>query len=257
MKASNVAAWTLALAVGLVACGRQVLDLPPLAGGAAGAAGGGAGGAAGGDPGAGNAAGGGLASGTTGAAGAPPVPLTTIVVADHPDPGPAGRECTASSDCSWWQDPDPNAVCCDNLCANVARDSLNCGACGHPCGPGKICAGGICVAPVDCTPGSCVDGNVCCAGECIRPYNNVNDCGACGHACRFSGAGCRQGVCCSADQPDAACWMSTCGENLVSCPDGCKDIGTDPDNCGACGGKCPPDARTCVAGLCRGPAPAP
>ena len=33
---------------------------------------------------------------------------------------------------------------CNGMCVEVELDPSNCGSCGHQCGPGEYCAGGIC-----------------------------------------------------------------------------------------------------------------
>jgi hypothetical protein len=51
---------------------------------------------------------------------------------------------------------------------------------------------------------------------------------------------------------DGACHAAKCEGLLVLCADGCKDLGTDPGDCGACGAACPASAPRCVSGLCLG-----
>jgi hypothetical protein len=231
VKSSQLLGWMIALAVGFAACGRQTLDLAKVpAGGVADAASGGA----------------------TGGGGASPTARMTVVVADHPDPGTVGRDCTDASVCNWWQEPDPNELCCAGVCSNTQGDPLNCGACGRACAPGEVCGSGHCAPPTVCSVMLCDAGLICCAGECVKPYNNRLDCGGCGISCRFEGASCLEGVCCPGDQPEAACRTPSCPEGLVLCASGCKNIDRDPDNCGACGAVCPASARRCVAGLCLG-----
>lgn len=38
----------------------------------------------------------------------------------------------------------PGQKCCFGLCKNVSYDPANCGDCGHRCGYGQTCAGGVC-----------------------------------------------------------------------------------------------------------------
>ena len=252
MKRANVVAWALAYAAGVAACGRQPLDLAPQPSGAAAGVGGAAG-----------------AGGASGAGAAPPRARVTVVVADHLLPGSFGRNCTDTSECSWWQDPDPALICCGGMCATTAGDPQNCGACGHACAHGEICTSGKCGRPTppamgdtsiaqestlgaDCNRIACAAGQLCCNGACVDPQWNGNNCGACGVACRYELAGCAYGTCCPAEEPDAACHSTKCDGLLVSCADGCKDLGTDPNNCGACGAVCPISAPMCVSGLCLG-----
>src|SRR5687767_115473 len=42
----------------------------------------------------------------------------------------------------------------------------------------------------------------------------------------------------------------SCAAPTTSCAGGCVDIGTDPANCGTCGGRCT-GADTCVDGACQ------
>jgi hypothetical protein len=179
-----------------------------------------------------------------------------------------GRECSVSSDCSWWQDPDPTLLCCAGQCTNTASDPENCGACGGACGAGQECRAGKCGAtgaqPVkgaagsavaalhkDCSAVKCGAGQICCGGVCVNPAYDARHCGRCNVSCRAVGAGCYLGACCPAERPGAPCHAANCPDGTVACPSGCVDIGGDPDNCGACGRSCPGGARSCVSGTCQ------
>jgi hypothetical protein len=259
MKRANVVMWVMVACA--AACGRQTLDLPPLSGSGAGSS----------SPGGG--AGGSSPSGGAGATGgASPAARFTAVVADHAPPSELGRDCVQAVDCSWWQDPDPVMFCCEGICTNTAADPQSCGACGRTCARGEVCTDGRCHAPAvpvfgdtsiapeltlggDCAIIACAAGQICCNGACVEPQSNRGDCGACGVACRFSGASCIAGACCSGLPTEGPCRSARCDGLLVLCGDGCKDLGTDANNCGACGAVCPASARRCVAGLCVGLSP--
>jgi hypothetical protein len=231
MKSSNVL--VLAIAFAVTACGRQMLDAGPAAD-----------------------------------AGAPEPAMTTVtsVVPAPRAPAPSlGRDCTASGDCSWWQDPDPAFVCCAGTCMNTRADPFNCGGCGRACGPGQICADSSCQAPGAPALGDAVDGNtwnescadtvcaageICCGGKCVRADRDLGNCGACGVACTATGVSCASGVCCPAAVPVASCHPLMCADDRVFCGGACINIGSDAANCGACGAACPPSTPTCVSGLC-------
>jgi hypothetical protein len=256
MKRANVVASGMALALGAWACGRQALDLAPLPGGAAGQRGAAAGAAG--------------TAGFAGSGGASPTSRTTAVAAARPAPDTLGRECNAESECSWWQEPASIFLCCAGVCANATSDALNCGRCGNACAAGEACMNGQCRPPPTlqfnaggpdtvsgsgCKDSGCPENQICCSGLCVDPAASGANCGGCGLACRFDGALCFDGACCPASRPDLPCARSACGPYRVTCKNGCKELGSDPDNCGACGAICPAKARFCASGICVGPSP--
>src|SRR5262249_10292530 len=84
---------------------------------------------------------------------------------------------------------------------------------------------------------------------CPDILNDVHNCGACSHDC-WSGAGANE---------EAACLhgecIYDCVTGAVDCNGTCTFLGSDPDNCGACGNVCP--APYCDQGECFDPGCAP
>ena len=61
-----------------------------------------------------------------------------------------------------------------SVCANLLRDSNNCGSCGNVCAAGTICDGtGVCAA-------ECVAGEQACVGGCSPTDRDSLNCGTCG-----------------------------------------------------------------------------
>lgn len=130
----------------------------------------------------------------------------------------------------------------DGCESDVLNDTKNCGTCGNACGPGVACIEGKCGCPA---------GRVECNGMCVDTRNDDANCGACGNPCdpddgtckpRPPNAryGCRNGQCRALKCNDRG---ADCNGDLAAnaCNgDGCEvqDLGSDPNNCGACGNKC-------------------
>jgi hypothetical protein len=69
-------------------------------------------------------------------------------------------------------------------CADLQKDTSNCGACGVKCGGGQVCSNGTC----------CAAGKIACGGVCVDgSFDNAN-CGGCGVQCT-GGAECLAGSC--------------------------------------------------------------
>lgn len=106
---------------------------------------------------------------------------------------------------------------------------------GAKCGVGGTCAGGL----------------SCCDGICISTAADNNNCGACGKLCQEQGNAERTCVA-------GKCSFKQCKAGFSDCngttDDGCEaSTSEDPNNCGACGNKCPAAANTravCNGGKC-------
>ena len=105
------------------------------------------------------------------------------------------------------------ARCCQNACANVSSDPLNCGSCGNQCPQTHTCLQGLC----------CQRGFAHCGNACVDPTSDSLNCGQCGATCKSP----------------AACCNSLC-----------TDFSRDPLNCGGCGRPCPTAAPICNGGIC-------
>jgi hypothetical protein len=167
-------------------------------------------------------------------------------------PRAGGRSCEMAADCSWWQEPDPAALCCAGQCTNTRDDPLNCGGCGLACPEGQVCDGSQCRPTAEsCVNVSCPSGWICCSGQCVSPVFYKSSCGGCAIECRFGGAVCRAGVCCPAADRDAGCDDLKCPDGQILCVEGCRDVTSNALSCGGCGIVCPRDRPRCVSGICR------
>lgn len=171
---------------------------------------------------------------------------------------------------------------CGRACVNTRLSVLDCGSCGHACGPDEVCANGVC--------GPCPAGQTRCGLACVDLGTDVGNCGGCGIACpRY----CRGGTCttvCSAPleapafsstgpchdadsdpmqcgssgacQADQVCelvadgtgratptCMQACGPGLTQCGRSCVNTQLSVLNCGSCGHACAVD-ELCANGVC-------
>lgn len=144
----------------------------------------------------------------------------------------------------------PPRVECAGSCADLTSSRSHCGACGRACTSDETCVDAACQpTPVDtscfCLPGlECVAGKCSCSGRgelcsealCFDLQQSSLSCGACLQFCTISGTECRAGVC-------------TCPSGQKPCGDACRDVSSDPANCGACGAACA-GGQKCERGLC-------
>ncbi len=119
-------------------------------------------------------------------------------------------------------------------------------ACGGGNGDTKLPDAGI---PADQCAATCPSDHDCCEfqGEsfCIDTSRDKDNCGTCGNRCTVDVAdGCGGGHCKCGQ--GAAC---TDGKTCISAAVGCRDMKSDPQNCGSPGHKCGPE-ETCAAGVC-------
>lgn len=79
------------------------------------------------------------------------------------------------------------SLLCDGTCTDVASDPRHCGACGHACAEGELCA------YEQCFSGDCPSGLRFCGGVCEDVTTSPKNCGHCGLPCA-SGI-CLNGAC--------------------------------------------------------------
>ncbi len=147
-------------------------------------------------------------------------------------------------------------VCClaTGGCTDLSAfqtDDNNCGACGNAVGTGQKCCNGVatdlntlanCLACGD----ECSDGQACClaTGGCTDLsafQTDDNNCGACGNAVGI-GQKCCNGVATNLNTlANCTHCGDACSPGQSCCPGGvgCKNLSSDPNNCGKCG-------RTCI-----------
>jgi hypothetical protein len=159
--------------------------------------------------------------------------------------------CAADSDCQ--KILGATGSCCGAVCIDIAKDVLNCGACGMACGAVSngqpACIGGACVIGV-CNTGWADCDKAPIDGCESQTATDVMNCGGCGMTCMpgaNAGASCIGGKCGSACLPG---W-SDCNNDAK---DGCE-VNTDGSaaNCGGCGKACVPPNHAvgaCDSGRC-------
>jgi hypothetical protein len=119
---------------------------------------------------------------------------------------------------------------CGGRCIALATDASNCGACGNACGPGGVCAAGVC----ECGPGT-----TACAGTCADLASDPAHCGVCEVAACAAEQVCSIGAC-----------AASCAPGLTPCDRACVDTAANRYHCGACGTVCAP-GEGCDGGTCR------
>ncbi|MSP60179.1 MAG: hypothetical protein EXR72_07520 [Myxococcales bacterium] len=147
----------------------------------------------------------------------------------------------------------PNgSKCCNKLCASVAADPQNCGACGNVCKgvhAQAMCAAGKCALAGKCDSGW-GDCNANPADGCeTNLHVDPNNCVMCGTKCAVPGA-----ISACAD----GCYATACTWGFDDCNndpmDGCEvPVLMDGKNCGGCGKSCmnlPNASAGCMNGAC-------
>ena len=157
----------------------------------------------------------------------------------------AGATCGLGPCATGFADCDRNPA---NGCeAAVNSDPRNCGGCGRICSSGQVCS------TSECRSG-CTSGTTLCGSSCVNAQSDARNCGACGNQCSVRPLSHATPVCRS-----AVCGYA-CTQNYLDCNaqggDGCEvNIGTDANNCGACGRRCTGGPNVfvvgCAMGTCR------
>jgi len=246
----------------LLACGVS-FESADSTGGQAASGGSGAGvtGGAGGI--AGSGAAGGYVAGAGGTAGAGAMSTGGGCVNTMSDPvncGACGHLCqgsnTVTTECvgglcvhrcaaDWLDCESPVAPSPDDGCESDKDADTTCGACGNDC----VALGGTCLEQSNgnhvCECGSATDcGNTvavtCDGGRCHCPA--ANHC-AYGEQCLLGFCKCNVTGDCNESDPGDGHHLEVC------CPDGCVNLRSDPNNCGACGFVCP-GGKSCSSGSC-------
>jgi hypothetical protein len=149
-----------------------------------------------------------------------------------------------------WADCDHDAS--DGCEVNLNSTVTSCGSCGHVCPDAGPDGGPL---PFDAVP-ICTDGGCdwyCapvqgvgelytrCNDQCVYFICDPQNCGGCGIVCPKDDAGDAGG--------NQVCNVGTCGcpfgtvdcDGIPECGYECKNLNTDPNNCGICGRQCPQD----------------
>ena len=141
--------------------------------------------------------------------------------------------------------PRPNDCGGGALCTSWLTDPANCGttvaACGHVCPlTNDECADGTCRCPTSLP--------TTCGSTCVNTLTDRLHCGldesACTHACPLANDVCKDGTC--------QCPATAATPCPTAAPTRCVDLGSDEQNCGACGNVCATGA-TCTSENCACP----
>jgi len=124
-----------------------------------------------------------------------------------------GRHSNAPTSCTATSGLPCGSKCCGTLCADLARDPLNCGDCGVTCSAGSVCLAGSCGCPP--LGNKCGAGQTCCGTTgCVSLDSDIKNCGGCSVRCP-AGAQCVHGACAGATP------ASTPPPGFCACSDGC------------------------------------
>ncbi len=145
--------------------------------------------------------------------------------------------------------PNDGLYCRRRGCVDSKKDDYNCGGCGIACDPegngGPLyddtvyygCKNG------ECDHLKCTFGNADCDGDitngCETRITTSPNCGVCGHACP-AGQDCRFDSPSNTFQCKCPQGQTLCGGGCDDdvCYGECKDLASDPHNCGGCGIDC-------------------
>lgn len=154
----------------------------------------------------------------------------------------------------------PDQLYCNGQCVNPRSSDFDCGGCGNVCDrngdagappPNAYygCGDGEC-GRLKCNPGyrDC-DGDP--SNGCETSLRDPKSCGGCGHVCG-PGQQCRaifpsQDFECACPAGKSWCDAFCVGNNCVGA---CRDLSSDPLNCGGCGVKCGDDSVSGISGIC-------
>ena len=174
---------------------------------------------------------------------------TITITSPNVREGCAGGKCGALKCASASADCDGDlAATTGNGCETDITTNENCGGCGVKCADGTTCT--IINGQLMC---ACPAGEALCnttgTTECVRLDTDVKNCGTCGFTCetdktRTRDVSCQNGLC-----------HMECHKGRSDCDgdprNGCEtNIFSDPNNCGACGARCPVFGQPCVDGKC-------
>jgi hypothetical protein len=156
---------------------------------------------------------------------------------------PSGRDpCYAPHKAAHFCCPPEKPHCCDSQTNFCCAEQCCFDAGYYCCRDSEYCCAGAC----------CSQGSACCNGNCT-PLGTNQNCGGCGDDCRTS----TTGKTCLSGQCRCPSGLSPCGNSCCppeQCCNGvCKDLKSDPKNCGTCGRDCNTSTtgRTCVGGQCK------
>ncbi len=137
--------------------------------------------------------------------------------------------------------------CLGSPSTDVQRCGPGCGLCGATA---DGCRGGLC----QCGTGpACKDGEACCGGTC-KSLGDVASCGSCSNNCTAK-AGVNASALCTNGECSFVCQATyaVCSGKAPKAGEACAvNLGTDVQNCGACGAQCKPTVNeTSVNSSCK------
>jgi hypothetical protein len=173
------------------------------------------------------------------------VVLTAGGCANGGDSSAGGDDGSVGDDVTVDVESEPASSCtlpktlCNGACVSITNDPKNCGKCGVVCGKDQTCSSGTCA--YGCTPPD----TLCNA----PPEGGTGEGGAGGDASGGSeGGGTSDAAAKDATTGEAGASDAAAGDGGSTQPY-CANLGTDDNNCGACGTVCKPE-HTCNSGLC-------